>query len=297
VPDSTSRITTSTLYYDSINIRFGVHTSTPSAPLHVIGRSVFEGESPIDSTWDYNRIHIGHPQYLDINDCKTIGYLGYNIFRGDNYAWYREGDQVNNGASLILGNTKGELIFGTYPSTGGSGPNPVPDSTAVSEFKMILTDKGRLGLNTLSPRAQLEIIHSDNTKQALILNQNSDSLANEIQFHRNGSEKWAIGSYLNGNHPNSFFIWNDSINRTVFMINNDSLFGINTETPSAMLEVNGSFKAQTVGIGIAPPSNPAYRLYVDGGIKAREMRVTVNSFADYVFQKDYNLLSLVHDKN
>ncbi|MFH1296629.1 MAG: hypothetical protein ABIJ04_05065, partial [Bacteroidota bacterium] len=59
-----------------------------------------------------------------------------------------------------------------------------------------------------------------------------------------------------------------------------------------MLEVNGSFKAQTMGLGTAPPTSGTYKLFVEGGIKAREMKVTVNSFADYVFKEDYPLLPI-----
>lgn len=160
-------------------------------------------------------------------------------------------------------------------------------------MKMVLTGQGRLGLGIGSPRAQMEIVHADELKPALILNQTSrDVLTNEIQFHLDGDETWAIGSHLNDDHPNSFFIWNHTKFRTVFMINEDSLVGINTEHPSAMLEVNGSFKAKTVGIGTAPPTSGTFKLYVEGGIKAREMKVTVNSFADYVFKEDYPLLPI-----
>ena len=69
--------------------------------------------------------------------------------------------------------------------------------------------------------------------------------------------------------------------------------GINTKTPGQALEVNGNFKAASIGIGTNPPdSTSAYKLYVEGGIKARSVKVTVSAFADYVFDKGYSLISI-----
>jgi len=287
--ETTSRVTTTTLYYDSVYKRFGVHTSTPSAPMHVIGRTVFEG----DSLDFYNRLYLGHSPDFYLDSSNLIGYLGFNVYRAPNNAWYRNGDQTHNGSSLLMGNTEGKLFFGTIASTGGSTA-AMADTSLLSNLKMVLTDQGRLGIGTGSPGAQMEIVHADDLKPALILNQESREVStNEIQFHQEGNEKWAIGCHLNDDHPNSFFIWNHDRFRTVFMINNDSLIGINTVNPAAMLEVNGSFRAKTVGIGTAPPAiSNTFKLFVEGGIKAREMKVTVNSFADHVFSNGYPLLPI-----
>jgi hypothetical protein len=70
--------------------------------------------------------------------------------------------------------------------------------------------------------------------------------------------------------------------------------GINTEWPNATLDVNGSLKADHVGIGTDAPAaiDSTWKLFVEGGIKAREILVTVDPFADYVFNDDYNLMKL-----
>jgi len=81
--------------------------------MHVIGRTIFEGDS-VDS---YNRLYIGHSPGFSVDSSNTIGYLGFNVFRGSNNYWYRIGDQSHNGGSLLLGNTKGDLLFGTIAST------------------------------------------------------------------------------------------------------------------------------------------------------------------------------------
>ena len=46
----------------------------------------------------------------------------------------------------------------------------------------------------------------------------------------------------------------------------------------------------SVGIGTTTPSS-SYKLSVNGKIRAKEIKVETN-WSDYVFEKDYNLLSL-----
>jgi hypothetical protein len=57
--------------------------------------------------------------------------------------------------------------------------------------------------------------------------------------------------------------------------------------------VNGDFKATAIGIGINPPSSTdSYKLFVDGGIAAREVKVTIQNFPDYVFNGNYPLIPI-----
>jgi hypothetical protein len=155
----------------------------------------------------------------------------------------------------------------------------------------------KVGIGTPHPTAKLEVLFNDEKKTGLILNQSSDTVStNEIQFKRDSIEKWAIGSHLNDDHPNSFFIWNNNIFKTSFFIQDSGSVGINTVTPSAMLDVNGTLKASAIGINTHAPFDPnsTWKLNVNGGIWAREVKVTVDDFPDYVFASDYQLLS-IHD--
>ena len=283
-----TEITTTSLYYLGSN--FGIHTASPGAPLHVLGRSIFEG----DPNYEYNRLYLSHALGFSLNTSNTVGYVGFNLFRGANSYWYRFGDQTHNGGSLILGNTKGDLFFGVVSSTGGSSPTPLSDPEMLSRFKMTLTNEGKLGVGLLAPRTNLEIVHNGGEKCGFIMNQASGSMStNEIQFHRNDIEKWAIGSHINDSRPNSFFIWNHTRGNTDFFIAENGWIGINTLWPTAWFDVEGSFEAQRIGIGTTPPaSGSTFKLYVEGGIMAREVKVTASSFPDYVFEKDYPRLSI-----
>ena len=44
--------------------------------------------------------------------------------------------------------------------------------------------------------------------------------------------------------------------------------------------------------GASPGSEPLYNLYVEGGIATRDVRVTPGDFPDYVFESDYELMTL-----
>jgi hypothetical protein len=69
--------------------------------------------------------------------------------------------------------------------------------------------------------------------------------------------------------------------------------GIKTKTPGRDLDVNGSARVNFLGIGTnPPPDTSSYKLFVEGGIKARSVKVTTSAFADYVFEKNYQHLSI-----
>jgi hypothetical protein len=159
------------------------------------------------------------------------------------------------------------------------------------QVNSIYTAYDRVGIGTNNPSGKLEVAHSDN-KGGIIINQLHERYTSEIKFKSNDAEQWAIGSYLNEDRPNSFFIWNHLKNRTALYINEDNEIGIDTEWPTAKLEVLGDFRATAIGIGIHPPPDSSeYRLWVEGGIAAREVKVTIYAFPDYVFSGSYKLLS------
>lgn len=157
----------------------------------------------------------------------------------------------------------------------------------------------RVGIGTTLPRGKLEIECStyDPTKYGLILNQQDAQIkAIEIRFDNLGEEKWAIGQRFISDDPdrNSFFLWNESLaNYSLIVDGETGKVGIGTTQPASLLDVHGNIHANTVNIGTnaIDPGND-WKLYVDGGIKAREMRVTVQSYPDYVFEPGYPLGSV-----
>ncbi|TRZ53013.1 hypothetical protein D4R99_01635 [bacterium] len=181
----------------------------------------------------------------------------------------------------------------------GNGIWTVPSSLGLSLWADngiggIWTSFSKVGIGTRGPSEALEICHS-NEKGGLVLNQISmdpSISTTEIRFERSGEEKFAIGYWVNSRRP-SFFIWNHIYQRTALYIGEDNKTGIDTEWPNAKLDVNGDFKAAAVGIGInPPPPSDSYKLWVEGGIAAREVRVTSATFPDFVFKQNYSLLPI-----
>ncbi|HZV69838.1 MAG TPA: hypothetical protein VFG10_09845 [Saprospiraceae bacterium] len=138
--------------------------------------------------------------------------------------------------------------------------------------RMRINANGNVGIGTANPTQKLEITHND-LAGGIVLNQTAPlSSKSEIKFSKNGVEKWAIGSDIDNNNGQTFFIWDQP-------------------GSASRMVINGYGK---IGIGTNPPNNNStiYKLYVEGGIVTRDLKVTANTFADYVFSKDYKLLKL-----
>lgn len=152
-----------------------------------------------------------------------------------------------------------------------------------------------LGIGTASPTEQLDIWHNDTTG-GISINQTGENqlYKSEIKFKLAGTQEWAVGSTTDTYNRKMFYIWSQVNQTTAFFIDGDNgMTGIGTEWPSAKLEVAGDFQAASAGIGInPPPSSSPYKLWVDGGIMARKVKVTIGTFADYVFDTDYSLMPL-----
>jgi hypothetical protein len=168
----------------------------------------------------------------------------------------------------------------------------------------IYTTYSHVGIGTNAPSRSLEICHTDENG-GIVLNQVADNTtydASEIRFERSGVEKFATGYSVDyTGHPRPYyFIWSNidkgngsPLGTTLFIDGVNGMTGIGTSWPSAKLEVAGNFKATAVGIGIDPPlSTDSYKLFVEGGIAAREVKVTINTFPDYCFADDYKFLSI-----
>lgn len=138
--------------------------------------------------------------------------------------------------------------------------------------RMRLTTTGRLGIGTNEPQQQLEVVHSDESGGINIRNARNDANAHsEIRFYKEEEQHWGLGCDLLKNGSRDFFLWDEV-------------------ALSARLRVDADGR---VLIGDATPQNsPLYKLYVEGGVVCRDVKVTAQAFPDYVFTKDYALMPL-----
>jgi trimeric autotransporter adhesin len=147
---------------------------------------------------------------------------------------------------------------------------------------MYNTNSGAVGIGTTVPSGPLFIkTSSDN----IINFQTSDNLWLYSQWPDNGGvRKTWMG--LNDNLSSFHINVENGANKILF---NGGNVGINTGTPLATLDVQGTLRLGNV-------NTPAgYRLYVEQGILAEKVKVAIKTSAnwsDYVFDKGYQLKSL-----
>ena len=140
---------------------------------------------------------------------------------------------------------------------------------------------GNIGIGTTNPLEKLHILGSVRGNQSGALRISSGNGYIDIG-PRNTS--WA---HIYTDRPKFIF------NRDIYSVNggfsayaNSNLYlKTNGTTRLTILKANGN-----VGIGTTTPG--IYKLAVEGEIGAREVNVTLDSWSDFVFDKDYELRSL-----
>ncbi len=136
---------------------------------------------------------------------------------------------------------------------------------------------GRVGIGTTTPSQQLEVQHDDQ-HGGIAINQTSGTYyKSEIKFNHQGNQKWAIGTNLGNTSSQSFFIWDHVAYKSRFYIDEKGKIFI------------GDF---TGNLPCVSCTTDLYKLYVEGGIAARDIKVTANNFPDYVFEENYKLPSI-----
>ncbi|HNW75033.1 MAG TPA: hypothetical protein PKN44_15490 [Bacteroidales bacterium] len=183
------------------------------------------------------------------------------------------------------------------PPNGVISPWLVEDENIVTD-----PDYKNVGIGTEQPKKKLDIHHTD-TPGGISLTQMLQDNANgsELSFNKNSNEgiapQCSMGhGYFEGR--SSFFIWScldkKGEGKTEFYIDlNNGMTGIGTEWPDATLEVAGDMKVKDkLGIGCTPPSDEIYKVFVEGGIEARKIRVTAKDYPDFCFNEEYPLMPL-----
>jgi hypothetical protein len=175
--------------------------------------------------------------------------------------WVTVGNSSTNPATNFIGTTdNADFVFRT---------NNIE--------KARITTDGKFLLGTDIPGDMKFTIAHDDLNGGMSINRLASGVGkSEIRFEQMGDELWAIGNDLNNSGDQTFFIWdhlaNNGAGATRFIINQ---FG-------------------KIGIGVTPPANnnSPYLLYVEGGIKTRDIKVTAINWPDYVFETYYNQMSL-----
>jgi hypothetical protein len=192
--------------------------------------------------------------------------------------WGHSADLINGISVPIISN---DIIKCPMEGNVGIGTN-LPEANskldlhgeiAIHGERLRVTYDGRVGIGTSTPSQKLEITHNDPTGGILINKVSSDAgNKSEIKFNKNGNQLFALGCDLNNNGSQSFYIWSNVSSNAPLVINESGKVGIG---------------------GIYPPNNNSiYKLYVEGGIVTRDVKVMTGSFPDFVFHDTYSLMPL-----
>ncbi|MEL6675117.1 MAG: tail fiber domain-containing protein [Bacteroidota bacterium] len=124
---------------------------------------------------------------------------------------------------------------------------------------IVITGDGKLGIGTTAPSSRLEIegttkVKKTGTAQLQVINPDTTDNLNpaEIVFYRTAvanNQKSAVGV---GGTARDFFIWHNGKDR--MNIIEDGNVGINTKSPTAKLDVNGTFRVRYIDQATAEDS-------------------------------------------
>jgi hypothetical protein len=186
----------------------GIGTVAPQEMAHVVGKLLIERTEESESSLQFK-----HPtpttKGLPPDDSLSVQHIPY----------YWD----------IYSDTKG-LKFNTVSIS--SNPTPVQ--------LMVLSSGGRLGIGTATPLAKLHV------DQNVLAEGNITTLDKFVLKPANNStsEYWEISRTNNGLN----YVYHDGVLRNRLFISNNGRIGIGQTDPSAILDVNGSFKAYSANI-------------------------------------------------
>jgi len=305
------------------NGNIGVGKNPPTAKLDVNG-SFKAQNANIAGTLTTNNLSIDGNLGLGTNDPQAK----LHVHEGDILISTTEGKVPGEGGFIYF--EKQPNVFGPGWAIGYTDFNDNyglkfwKPWNPYMQHVLFLSDVGDIGIGTDKPKQKLHIVDGN------ILISKTSGRDTDAPQSPNGSilfgpdvndsnpmGRWGI-EYLNGEDDayglNFWRPWNpgtgSGYNYALFLGNNNYV-GIGTKNPTAKLDIAGALKATNatlsggltaqsatisgntyisgnLGIGV----NPTTKLDVKGTIRAEEVKVCLSQGCDFVFNEDYELMSL-----
>jgi hypothetical protein len=228
-----------------------------------------------------------------IGTTSPTSYSGYSVLSMDNATNGGIIDFRKNGT--VFGGLWGDALGMNLSSSYGYNLHLYTDGIE----RMTILRSGHVGMGQLIPRARLELSPPIGTGPAAIFRLNGGQAWGSVLTletdnpsgddprllfsYRGGAKHWALGGYSNTSGATArFSVWEDA---------GDGVFGGTGFGTERLTVLPGG----NVGIGT---KNPDEMLTVNGKIHAKEVRIDTSvPTPDYVFNKNYPLMSLTEVKN
>ncbi|GGF69572.1 tail fiber protein [Wenyingzhuangia marina] len=146
--------------------------------------------------------------------------------------------------------------------------------------RMTISDRGNVGIGTIRPLSKLDVSGTTGVMSKInITNPSVGSDGAYLDFNMGSSDVYAAGikGYVPTGQPGI-----DRVFLGFYTTTYDD--GLQSRIERMTISDRGN-----IGIGTTTPDS---KLTVAGNIHSREVKVTINAGADFVFNKDYNLPSL-----
>lgn len=256
-------LTSGTNIYNSNTGNIGIGTSTPSEKLHIMGN--IRGNSSGGAL----RIMTQYG-YLDVGPQNSY----YSQF----YTDITRGFYFNNSLTIngnISSYNVSDMNIQTY------------DGTTYSNRMTIARSNGFIGINKTNPAYQLDVVGTVNATSYLV---NGAPLSTSQWTSSGTTINYSSGNVGIGQATPAYKLdVAGSINASSILINGQPFAGGGSQWATVGTSIN--YLAGNVGIGT---SSPDAKLAVKGTIHTNEVKVDLNGAVapDYVFEKDYTLMSL-----
>ncbi|MCX6278571.1 MAG: hypothetical protein NT004_10785 [Bacteroidetes bacterium] len=306
--------------------RLGIGTTYPWAPLHVIGESIVgeDWERIVTGHWyngnpnheigylGFNMFQMANATWYSKGDGEynggallfgtTTGNLHFSTIpsNGSTQSTFTE-STIQNNIKMTVTPTGRVGINTKTPSqalevchrdtTGGINLNQLDTSLKKSEIKFSIAGVGHWSMG--------HYLSASRPNSFFIWNQNREKT--ELFIADNGmmgiNTEWPAARLdVNGDlrveslagNGQAFLQADNSGHVTAVPVNSGGIGLWQTTNGTDIYRLNGK-----VGIGVIPPGSSTYKLLVEGGIVARDLKVTIQTpFPDFVFSENYPLKSL-----
>lgn len=202
------------------------------------------------------------------------------------------GDIYKNNCYVIGDDPQGNPI---YPS-----PTWQSESVAGSQIGYLFTGvncPARVGIGTDTPTSTLDVrgngyflgpigLGTQPNLAAQVLSETTREVGICIDHNWPNPFGYAFKAILNNDQTKGIGLYSNTYNKDMFTVYGDGKMELNNATGSLMrLDPDGRFV-------INGPNGPTFQLESNGLLRARSVKVDVNTWPDYVFEEDYELKSL-----